>query len=136
MFLATPNQDEVINVNHIVAVKTIVSIKKILIYLTTGIITIRTNTQEELDSYEEQIEIAVHAAAPRWVRCQNWLFRADKIVYISKNNDGLSVATSDEKIFTVLRTDLTDSIDAMEEFTKALSRPLMADKGPNLVIIK
>lgn len=135
-FLVTPTQDEIVNVNHIVAVKTITSNKKILIYTTTGVVAIRTNTQDELDSYEEQIEIAVHAAAPRWVKCQNWLFRADKIVHVSKNNDGLSVATSDEKIFTVLRTDLTDSIDAMEEFTKSLSRPLMADKGPNLVIIK
>ena len=64
MFLITPNQDEIVNANHVVAVKTITSIKKILIYTNTGVVSIRTDTQDELDSYEEQIEIAVHAAAP------------------------------------------------------------------------
>ena len=136
MFLATPNQDEIINVNHIVAVKTITSNKKILIYTTTGVVAIRTNTEDELDSYEEQIEIAVHAAAPRWVKCQNWLFRADKIVHVSKNSEELSVAMDDEKIFRVFKIDPADPIDVMEEFKKALSRPLMVDKGPNLVTIK
>lgn len=136
MFLATPNQDEIINVNHIVAVKTITSNKKILIYTTTGVVAIHTDTQDELDSYEEQIEIAVHAAAPRWVRCQNWLFRADKIVQVSKNSEELSVAMDDEKIFRVFKIDPADPIDVMEEFKKALSRPLMVDKGPNLVTIK
>lgn len=135
-FLVTPTQNEIVNVNHIVAVKTITSNKKILIYTTTGVVAIRTNTEDELDSYEEQIEIAVHAAAPRWVKCQNWLFRADKIVHVSKNNDGLSVAMDDEKMFKVIKIDPADPVDVMEEFTKALSRPLMADKGPNLVVIK
>jgi hypothetical protein len=65
-FLVTPNQDEIVNVNHIVAVKTIVASKKIVIYTTTGAVAIRTTTEDELDSYEEQIEIAIHAAAPRW----------------------------------------------------------------------
>lgn len=135
-FLVTPTQDEIVNVNHVVAVKTITSIKKILIYTNTGVIAIRTDTQDELDSYEEQIEIAVHAAAPRWVKCQNWLFRADKIVQVGGNNEGLSVHMTDEKIFKVIRTDATSSASLMEEFIKSLSRPLMVDKGPNLVIIK
>ena len=135
-FLVTPTQDEIINVNHIVAVKTITSNKKILIYTTTGVVAIRTNTEDELDRYEEQIEIAVHAAAPRWAKCQNWLFRADKIVQVGKNGEELSVAMDDEKIFKVLKIDPADPVDVMEEFTKALSRPLMVDKGPNLVVIK
>lgn len=135
-FLVTPIQDEIVNANHIVAVKTIVTNKKIVIYTTTGVVTIHTNTEDELDSYEEQIEIAVHAAAPRWVKCQNWLFRADKIVQVTKNSEELSVAMDDEKIFRVFKIDPTDPVDVMEEFTKALSRPLMADKGPNLIVIK
>lgn len=136
MFLVTPNQDEIVNVNHVVAVKTITSIKKILIYTSTGVIAIRTDTQDELDSYEEQIEIAVHAAAPRWVKCQNWLFRADKIVQVSGNNEGLSVHMTDEKIFRVIRTDAASSSNLMEEFIKSLSRPLMAEKSPNLMTIR
>ena len=136
MFLVTPNQSEIVNVNHIVAVKTMHALKKIVVYTSNTAFAIQAMTQDELDSYEEQIEIAVHAAAPRWVKCQNWLFRADKIIQVSVNNEGLSVLMDDEKAFRVLRTGTLTNAELMEEFTKSLSRPLMSDKGPNLVYIK
>ena len=136
MFLVTPNQSEIVNVNHIVAVKTMHALKKIVVYTSNTAFAIQAMTQDELDSYEEQIEIAVHAAAPRWVKCQNWLFRADKIIQVSVNNEGLSVLMDDEKAFRVLRVGTMTTAELMEEFTKSLSRPLMSDKGPNLVYIK
>lgn len=136
MFLVTPNQLEIINVNHIVAVKTMHAIKKILIYTESTVIAVRTLTQDELESYEEQIEIAVHSASPRWVKCQNWLFRADKIVQVTTNNDGLSVHVADEKAFKVIRTGTTTNEELMTELVKSLSRPLLSDKGPSLIYIK
>lgn len=136
MFLVTPNQSEIVNVNHIVAVKTMHALKKLLVYTNSTVFAIQSSTQDELDSYEEQIEIAVHAAAPRWVKCQNWLFRADKIIQTSINNEGLSVLMDDEKAFRVLRVGTMTTAELMEEFTKSLSRPLMSDKSSNLVYIK
>ena len=112
------------------------ALKRIVVYTSNTVFAIQAMTQDELDNYEEQIEIAVHAAAPRWVKCQNWLFRADKIIQASVNNEGLSVLMDDEKAFRVLRTGILTNAELMEEFTKSLSRPLMSDKGPNLVYIK
>ena len=136
MFIANREMTEIINVNSILAVHTQKALRQITIHTDNRIVYFRVDTAEELEEYERQIEMSLYSATNRWAACQNWFFRADKISGANiLDHDGLTVYING-KAYLVPRRGEDRKEALMEEFSKSLSYPLMADKGPNLVIIK